>query len=153
MISLEVDFVNIYYNIFNNTAIIYIATLNCKYTIHRPIRPTTLTTSIIQFSKSVNQCSNPNFQKILFQYLALTSPTIRSHPLLSVCSFLVVLVCKSFESGWPCTPLTVCPGLFTTGKLEHDQHSHTPAARGQPPNKRMRRTTIQLQSFMRSDCN
>jgi len=49
MISLEVDFVNIYYNLFNNTEIIliylcrHIAILNCAYMIPRPSRPTTQT--------------------------------------------------------------------------------------------------------------
>jgi len=46
MISLQVDFVNIYSNTFNNTAIIYIgiiiAMLNCAYLIHRLSRPTSL---------------------------------------------------------------------------------------------------------------
>ena len=48
MISLEVDSVNIYYTIFNNTAIIYIGILQYlivhrPYMIHRPSRPATLT--------------------------------------------------------------------------------------------------------------
>ena len=53
MISLETDFVNIYYTIFNNTAIIYIdsniiAILNFTYMymIHSPSRLTTLTVCV-----------------------------------------------------------------------------------------------------------
>jgi len=57
MISLEVDFANIYYNIFNNTAIIYIGIGLLQYLIvhrpsimiHRPSMPNTLTVHVRLF--------------------------------------------------------------------------------------------------------
>ena len=45
LISLEVDFANIFYNIFNNNnnyLYRHIAILNCTHMIHKPSRPTTL---------------------------------------------------------------------------------------------------------------